>query len=76
MEGISWISKVKSRTEQVMKPINVELTMEQVLGLSESYYKPTEKEVLEDYLKAVPLLTINDNNNNNNNNNNNIESLK
>jgi hypothetical protein len=72
MEGISWISKVKSRTEQVMKPINVELTMEQVLGLSESYYKPTEKEVLEDYLKAVPLLTINDNNNNNNN----IESLK
>jgi hypothetical protein len=55
-----------------MKPINVELTMGQVLGLSESYYKPTEKEVLEDYLKAVPLLTINDNNNNNNN----IESLK
>lgn len=52
-----------------MKPINVELTMGQVLGLSESYYKPTEKEVLEDYLKAVPLLTINDNNNN-------IESLK
>jgi hypothetical protein len=55
MEGISWISKVKSRTEQViMKPINVELTMGQVLGLSESYYKPTEKEVLEDYLKAIP----------------------
>jgi predicted nucleic acid-binding Zn-ribbon protein len=51
-----------------MKPIKVELTMGQVLGLSESYYKPTEKEVLEDYLKAVPLLTINDNNN--------IESLK
>ena len=51
-----------------MKPIKVELTMGQVLGLSESYYKPTEKEVLEDYLKAVPLITINDNNN--------IESLK
>ncbi|MFZ0510553.1 MAG: hypothetical protein WAM14_03005, partial [Candidatus Nitrosopolaris sp.] len=29
------------------------------IGLSESYYKPTEKEVLEDYLKATPLLTIN-----------------
>ncbi len=42
--------------------------MGQVLGLSESYYKPTEKEVLEDYLTAVPLLTIKDNNN--------IESLK
>lgn len=51
----------KSRAEQVMKPINVELTMGHALGLSESYYKPTEKEVLEDYLKAVDLLTINDN---------------
>jgi hypothetical protein len=50
----------KSRAEQVMKPINVELTMGHDIGLSESYYKPTEKEVLEDYLKAVPLLTIND----------------
>lgn len=29
------------------------------IGLSESYYKPTEKEVLADYLKAMPLLTIN-----------------
>ena len=29
------------------------------IGLSGSYYKPTEKEVLEDYLKAVDLLIIN-----------------
>jgi hypothetical protein len=43
-----------------MKPINVELTMGHALRLSESYYKPTEKEVLADYLKAVDLLTIND----------------
>jgi hypothetical protein len=43
-----------------MRPINVELTMGHALGLSESYYKPTEKEVLEDYLKAVEILTIND----------------
>ena len=27
-------------------------------GISESYYRPTEKELLEDYLKAVPLLTV------------------
>jgi integrase len=47
----------KSRTEQVMKPINVEITMGHDIGISESYYKPTE--VLEDYLKAVDLLTIN-----------------
>src|SRR5215208_1638363 len=52
----------KSRTEQVMKPINIELTMGHDIGISASYYKPTEREVLEDYLKAVPLLTINGDN--------------
>lgn len=49
----------KSRTEQVMKPINVEITMGHDIGVPASYYKPTEREVLEDYLKAVDLLTIN-----------------
>ena len=43
----------KSRAEQVMNPINVEATMGHDLGISQSYWKPTEKEVLEDYLKAV-----------------------
>ena len=42
-----------------MKPINVEITMGHNIGVSASYYKPTEKEVLEDYLKAISLLTIN-----------------
>src|SRR5262249_32780596 len=28
--------------------------------LQEAYYKPTEKEVLEDYLRAVDILTINE----------------
>jgi hypothetical protein len=36
-----------------MKPINVEMTMGHDIGLSESYYKPSEKEVLEDYLKLL-----------------------
>ena len=45
----------KSRTEQVMKPINVELTMGHDIGISASYYKPIEREVLGDYLKAVDL---------------------
>jgi integrase len=49
----------KSRTEQIMRPINVEITMGHDIGISASYYKPTEREVLEDYLKAVDLLTIN-----------------
>jgi integrase len=46
----------KSHAEQVMKPINVEITMRHDIGISESYYKPAEKEVLEDYLKAADLL--------------------
>lgn len=52
----------KSRAEQIMKPINVELTMGHDIGVSASYYKPTEKEVLEDYLRAVSLLTISNDN--------------
>jgi hypothetical protein len=51
----------KTRSEQVMRPLNVEITLGHDIGLSGSYYKPTEKEVLEDYLKAVDLLTINNN---------------
>jgi hypothetical protein len=43
----------KSRAEQVMKPIIVEITMGHNIGVSESYYKPTEREVMEDYLKAI-----------------------
>jgi hypothetical protein len=41
-----------------MKPINVEITMGHNIGISASYYKPTEREVLEDYLKAILLLTV------------------
>ncbi|MFI5406567.1 MAG: hypothetical protein ACHQ1D_08650 [Nitrososphaerales archaeon] len=49
----------KTHAEQVMKPINVEITMGHNIGLSSSYYKPTQKEVLDDYLKAVEFLTVN-----------------
>ncbi len=49
----------KTRAEQVMKPANVELLLGHSIGISDSYYRPTEKDLLEDYLKAVPLLTIN-----------------
>ncbi|MDQ4066217.1 MAG: hypothetical protein M3114_01360, partial [Thermoproteota archaeon] len=52
----------KTRAEQVMNRSNVELLIGHSSGLQGSYYKPTEEEVLEDYLKAVPLLKINDNN--------------
>lgn len=48
----------KTRAEQVMKPINVEWLMGHSTGISDSYYRPTENELIEDYSKAVPLLTI------------------
>jgi hypothetical protein len=48
----------KTRAEQSgVKPINVEILMGRV-GISDSYYKPTETELLEDYLKSVDALTV------------------
>ena len=41
-----------------MKPINVETLMGHSTGISDSYYRPTEKELLDDYLKVVNHLTI------------------
>lgn len=29
------------------------------IGISESYYRPTDREVTDDQLKAVPLLSVN-----------------
>jgi hypothetical protein len=42
-----------------MKPINVEKLMNHSCGISDNYYRITEAELLEDYLKAIDLLTIN-----------------
>ena len=39
----------------------MQITLGHDIGLSGSYYKPTEKEVLEDYLKTVDSLTITNN---------------
>ena len=50
----------KTRAEQVMKPANVELLSGRDIGVSGSYYKPTEKELFDDYIKAIDLLTINE----------------
>jgi hypothetical protein len=41
-----------------MKPINIEKLMGHSVGISDSYYRATEHELLDDYLKAVPILTI------------------
>jgi hypothetical protein len=41
----------KTHAEQVMKPINVKVLMSHSTGVSDSYYRPIEKEILQDYLK-------------------------
>ena len=41
-----------------MKPINVETLMGHSTGISDSYYRPTEKNLLDDYLRAAPQLTV------------------
>jgi hypothetical protein len=41
-----------------MKPINVEILMGHSVGLSDSYYRATDKELLEDYFKVVDTLTV------------------
>lgn len=48
----------KTYCEQIMKSINVEILMGHTIGVSDSYYKPTERELLADYLKAESLLSI------------------
>ena len=41
-----------------MKPINVEILMDHSTGISDSYYRPTDDVLLDDYLKAIPNLTV------------------
>ncbi len=49
----------KTRCEMAgMKPINVEILLSHNVGISNSYYKPTENELLEDHLKVTNLLSI------------------
>jgi hypothetical protein len=50
----------KTVAEQFMRPINVEILMGHNIGVSASYYRPKEHEVLKDYLNAAPHLTIGD----------------
>jgi hypothetical protein len=41
-----------------MRPINIEKLLSHSIGISNSYYRPTENELLEDYLKVVDLIRI------------------
>jgi hypothetical protein len=50
----------ETRTRQSMKHNNIKIMMghSSSMGLSKNYYKPTEKEVLDDYLRTVDVLTF------------------
>lgn len=48
----------KTRAEQAMRPVNVEVLMGHSVGISDSYYRPTIGDLVEDYVNAVPLLTV------------------
>jgi hypothetical protein len=43
-----------------MKPINIEKLMNHSVGISDSYYRATENELLDDYIKSIDSLTIHD----------------
>jgi integrase len=50
----------KTKSEQVMNRLNVEFLLGHAIGLNSNYYRPTQQELLQDYLKAVESLTINE----------------
>jgi hypothetical protein len=53
----------KTRCEMAgMKSINIEILMGHSIGISDSYYRISENDLLQDYLKATDLLTLNSKN--------------
>jgi hypothetical protein len=44
-----------------MKPINIEVLLNHSVGISDSYYRATEQELLQDYLHVIEYLSINGN---------------
>jgi hypothetical protein len=48
----------ETETQKVMKSINVSILMSHDTGIVQHYYKPKEDELLNDYLNAIELLTI------------------
>jgi integrase len=48
----------KTKAELAMLPLHVEMLLGHDTGLSMSYYRPSDKTLLEDYMKAVDELTI------------------
>ena len=52
----------ETECQKVMKPLNISYLMSHDTGITQHYFKPKEEELLDDYLKAIDLLTINEEN--------------
>ena len=52
----------KTQAEHLMKSLHVEMMLGHKTGLTKNYYRPSERELLEEYIKAVDHLTINEEN--------------
>jgi hypothetical protein len=48
----------ETRCQKVMNHNNIKLLMDHSLGESQNYHRPTEQELLDDYLKVADLLTL------------------
>jgi CII-binding regulator of phage lambda lysogenization HflD len=48
-----------SNAQRVMRPLNVELLMDHKTGVADSYWRPTEQDLLDDYCRAIEYLTVN-----------------
>jgi len=48
----------ESESQKYSKSINVSILLSHDIGITQHYYKPKEDDLLEDYLKSVDLLTI------------------
>jgi predicted transcriptional regulator len=48
----------ETETQKVMKSINISILMSHDTGIVQHYYKPKEDELLNDYLNAIELLTM------------------
>lgn len=50
----------ETKCQLKMNHNNIKLLMDHSLGESQNYHRPTERELLDDYLNVVDLLTINE----------------
>ena len=50
----------KTQAEHLMKSLHVEMMLGHNIGSGKNYYRPHQRELLEEYIKAIDLLTVND----------------